>query len=126
MLIHDGVRPFVSEKQIDDCINSALKYKATIPAISAFDTLKKADSDGFITKTIDRENVYYAQTPQAFDYSIIREAHDFAARNEITGTDDASKIKKTGVKVKIIPGSKSNIKITDRDDLILAELITKL
>jgi 2-C-methyl-D-erythritol 4-phosphate cytidylyltransferase len=121
VVIHDGVRPFVTGKQIDACINGANEYNACILGIPAVDTLKEVNSSGFIRKTIRREAIWLAQTPQAFKYSIIKRAHEHARENGYQGTDDASLVEKLNVDVRIIKGSNRNIKITTKDDLSLAK-----
>ncbi len=123
VLIHDGVRPFVSSELISACIDGALKNGTCIPAIPAFDTLKQTDDSGYIKKTLDRKRIWLAQTPQAFKYGIIKTAHDIAYRDGFIGTDDASLLERLNIPVKIIAGSRLNIKITDPEDLALAEAI---
>jgi 2-C-methyl-D-erythritol 4-phosphate cytidylyltransferase len=123
ILIHDGVRPFVSSELISDCIAGAAEFGACIPGISAFDTLKQVTEAGYIEKTLDRQKIWLAQTPQAFRYDLIRNAHDIAKADGIIGTDDASLIERLGQSVKIIPGSRLNIKITSPEDLLLAKAI---
>ena len=123
ILIHDGVRPFVTNIQIRDLIDCARKNGACILGISAFDTLKKVDQLGCICRTLDRSGVYLAQTPQAFQYSLIKKAHDMARSRNFLGTDDASLVEQIGHKVFVIQGSRNNIKITTTEDLAFAEAI---
>lgn len=123
VLIHDGVRPFVSSELISACIAGAAESGACIPGISAFDTLKQVSESGFIEKTPDRQKIRLAQTPQAFCYDLIRNAHDTARLEGVIGTDDASLAERLGHKVKLIPGSRLNIKITSPEDLMLAKAI---
>ncbi len=126
VLIHDGVRPFVTTLQIQRIIFAAQKTGAAILAIPATDTLKETGSDGFIKKSLPRDNIFYAQTPQGFDYELILSAHEAAAGEGFLGTDDASLLERTGRAVSIVPGSSSNIKLTAPSDLILAEAILEL
>ncbi len=123
VVIHDGVRPFVTNEQIIKTIDKAAQYGSCILAVSAFDTIKKVKSDCFIEKTIDRKNLYIAQTPQSFQYHIIKNAHEEARELGFLGTDDASLLEWLGFNVKIATGSQLNIKITTPEDLILAEAI---
>ena len=123
VVIHDGVRPFVRSGQIEACINAAKETDGAILGISAFDTLKNVNNEDVIEETLDRKTVWLAQTPQAFKYALIRKAHEDAKSNGFTGTDDASLVERIGGNVKIINGSRHNIKITTRDDLLLAEAI---
>lgn len=120
VVIHDGVRPFVSHEQIAACITGAKEYGACILAIHADDTLKQVDRSGFICNTLERDDILLAQTPQAFQYDLIIKAHENARREGFTGTDDASLVERLGGNIRIIYGSKQNIKITNREDLVFA------
>jgi 2-C-methyl-D-erythritol 4-phosphate cytidylyltransferase len=124
--IHDGVRPFLSSDILSACISGAKNFGACIPGIKAFDTLKQTTGSGIIDKTIEREMIWLAQTPQVFEYNLIRKAHEKARQNNYYGTDDASLVERLGKKVKIIKGSSLNIKITSREDLQLAEAIIQV
>ncbi|WP_435547763.1 IspD/TarI family cytidylyltransferase [Desulfobacterium sp. N47] len=126
VVIHDGVRPFVSSDLIGECIRQALLHKACILGWPASDTIKVSDDTGYIKKTLSRDLLWSAQTPQAFDYRLIKKAHDTARKQGYTGTDDAQLVEMTGEKVKIIQGSKNNIKITTKEDFILAQAILNL
>lgn len=121
VVVHDGVRPFVSSDLIGECVREALLHKACVPGLPVSDTLKFADDTGYIEKTLSRDSVWLAQTPQAFDYRLIKKAHDIARKEGFTGTDDAELVERIGERVKIIKGSKNNIKITTKEDLILAQ-----
>ena len=123
VLIHDGVRPFVTHKHIEACIDGARKSDACILGIPAYDTLKRVTASGFIEKTLARETVWLAQTPQAFKYFLIEKVHANAKKYGYTGTDDASLAERLGVNIKIINGSRSNIKITTREDLNFSKSI---
>ena len=125
VVIHDGVRPFIRSEQLTECIKCATDYDACIFGIPAYDTLKRVNSSGFIENTIERNIIWLAQTPQAFKYNLIRRAHENALRAGIKGTDDAMLVEQLGIKVKIIKGSRCNVKITTREDLLLARAIVK-
>jgi 2-C-methyl-D-erythritol 4-phosphate cytidylyltransferase len=120
VVIHDGVRPFVTDYHIRACIEGAVISGASILAIPLSDTLKLSDSDGNIKKTIDREMMWAAQTPQVFQFNLIKRAHELAFRNGVIATDDSFLVEVLGGSVKIIPGSRKNIKITTREDIVLA------
>jgi 2-C-methyl-D-erythritol 4-phosphate cytidylyltransferase len=122
-VIHDGVRPFVRPDQIAACIEGARQFGACILGIPVFDTLKQVNDAGFINETIKRDTVWLAQTPQAFQYSLIRNAHENARQKGYWGTDDASLVEYLGKNVKVIAGDRCNIKITTREDLLLARAI---
>lgn len=116
ILIHDGVRPFVSEKIIKDSIISAKKYGACVVAVPSKDTVKIC-KEGLVVSTPERKNVFLAQTPQAFKYSLIIKAYKKAFKENYFSTDDSALVEKLGKKVKIVLGDYKNIKITIRDDL---------
>ncbi|MFW6334644.1 MAG: 2-C-methyl-D-erythritol 4-phosphate cytidylyltransferase, partial [Desulfosalsimonas sp.] len=126
VLIHDGVRPFVSQDLITACIEEAEKCGACIAAVPAFDTLKKADCENFITGTVPRDCIWLAQTPQAFSMRIIREAFESAVADGFYATDEASLVERVGGKVRIVEGSRMNMKITSRGDLEIAEHLFKI
>jgi 2-C-methyl-D-erythritol 4-phosphate cytidylyltransferase len=120
VVVHDGVRPLLTRENLETCINEAKISGACIVGIPAYDTLKRVNSAGTIIETLERDSVWLAQTPQAFRYDIIRKAHENARQQGYGGTDDASLVERLGVAVKIINGSRSNIKITSKEDLELA------
>ncbi|MBU1712995.1 MAG: 2-C-methyl-D-erythritol 4-phosphate cytidylyltransferase, partial [Proteobacteria bacterium] len=120
VVIHDGVRPFVSPDQIEECVKQAVLHGACILGLPASDTLKIINGSGYIEKTMKRDAVWLAQTPQAFNYALIKKAHDCARKDGFTGTDDASLVERVGGKVKVINGSINNIKITTPEDLAIA------
>lgn len=125
VLIHDGARPFIEEDTILACTQAALEFKACCAAVPVKDTIKTASEDGFIKQTLNRSELWSVQTPQAFKYNVIMEAHKRAAEECFIGTDDAVLVEKTGIKVKLVKGSYNNIKITTHEDLIFAESIAK-
>ncbi|MEA3436084.1 MAG: 2-C-methyl-D-erythritol 4-phosphate cytidylyltransferase [Thermodesulfobacteriota bacterium] len=121
VVIHDGVRPFINIEMLELCISGAREVGACILGIPVQDTVKQVEDSGHIIKTLERDTLWLAQTPQAFQYDIIRKAHENAGLKGYAGTDDAFLVEKMGKHVKIIKGSKNNIKITIREDLRLAE-----
>jgi 2-C-methyl-D-erythritol 4-phosphate cytidylyltransferase len=123
--IHDGVRPFVTKAMIEDTIHSAARYGAVVLAMPVKDTIKVSNPDGTVLKTLDRESLWQIQTPQTFRVSVIKEAYYRAAEDGFVGTDDASLVERLGVKVHILPGSYTNIKITTPEDLFLANRFLK-
>lgn len=126
VLIHDGVRPFVSYNLISSCIENALIYKACIPVIDVVDTIKEVSSEGMVVKTFNRKKLRAAQTPQAFDFKLIRECYERAVTDGVEFTDDASIVEHYGYKVKAIEGLAKNIKITRPLDLKIAEIIASI
>jgi len=126
IMIHDGVRPFVTRAMIEDSIHSAERFGAVILAMPVKDTIKMSNADGTVLKTLDRESLWQTQTPQTFKAEIIREAYAKAAQDGFWGTDDSSLVERLGVKVHILPGSYTNIKITTPEDLMLARVFLKI
>lgn len=124
VLVHDAVRPFVTEEIISEVVAAARKYGAAIAGVPAVDTVKQVErtSEGaLITATLPRERVVLAQTPQAFRYDVLKKAFDEAAADGFTGTDEASLVERSGHEVAVVMGSPRNIKITTPADLKLAE-----
>ena len=125
VVIHDGVRPFVDEGIFTQCIETAQTTGACISGIPVSDTVKQVTASAVIEKTLDRETLWLAQTPQVFRYGIIRRAHERARETGDRGTDDALLVERMGHDIKIIPGSRFNMKITTPEDLRMAEAMVK-
>jgi 2-C-methyl-D-erythritol 4-phosphate cytidylyltransferase len=123
VVVHDGVRPFVQTDQLAACIDGAREFGACILGVPAYDTLKQVDASGRIIKTLKRDDIWLAQTPQAFRYNLIKKAHEQAQLEGYAATDDASIIERLGKTVTIIGGSRNNIKITSREDLKISECL---
>ncbi len=121
--VHDGVRPLVAPELISLCIRCAAQFGACIPGIPADETIKKADSENWVAETVDRKGLWMVQTPQVFRYDLLHRAHLCALRDGCSGTDDATLVERTGHRVRIIPGSKINIKITTASDLQIAKAL---
>ncbi len=121
--VHDAVRPLVTPEEISRCLALAGEHGACILAAPAADTLKRADAEGRIRETLDRTHVWLAQTPQAFRYTLLLDAHERARREGFIATDDAALAERLGLPVYITPGSARNLKITTPADLALAEAI---
>jgi 2-C-methyl-D-erythritol 4-phosphate cytidylyltransferase len=126
VVIHDGVRPFITPDQVSACIQEAAVHDACILGVPVTDTLKSVSAAGTISQTLDRRHIWQAQTPQAFRYALILEAHARARREGIGATDDASLLEEMGKPVRIIPGHRNNIKITTPEDLLLAEALMSI
>ncbi len=126
VVVHDGVRPLISPKIIEDCLQGAFEYKACIVGLAAKETIKQVNRDGFVLKTLNRNVIWMAQTPQAFQCDLLRKAHKQAKAENYLGTDDSSLVERLGVKIKVIPGTPYNIKITTPEDLLLAQKILAL
>ena len=125
VVIHDGVRPFISEELVDEAITKASRARAVTVGVPVKDTVKSVDRDGIVVSTLDRNHLWLTQTPQAFERDVIKKAYEAAYRDNYYGTDDASLVERIGVKVMMIRGSYDNIKITTKDDIMLAEIFTR-
>jgi len=123
LLIHDAVRPFVSNKIISNVIQAVKEYEAAIPAVAPKDTIKISDDDGFFINTLDRNILFAVQTPQGFKTKIIIEAFQKAYADKFYGTDDSSLVERLGKKVKIVEGVYGNIKITTKEDFEYASYL---
>ena len=120
VLVHDGARPFVDEPMIDRAIRAALESDAATAAVPVKDTIKVANPDMTVNETPPRDSLWAAQTPQAFAYDLILEAHSRISRD---ATDDAAMVEAIGHPVKLFMGSYDNIKVTTPEDLPIAEAI---
>jgi 2-C-methyl-D-erythritol 4-phosphate cytidylyltransferase len=125
VVIHDGVRPFISEELVHTAVLEASRSQAVTVGVPVKDTVKSIDRHGVVVETLNRQHLWLTQTPQAFTRDIIRKAYEVAYRDNYYGTDDASLVERMGVKVMMIRGSYDNIKITTEDDIMLAEILTR-
>ena len=126
--IHDGARPFISQKILDDARSSVEQYRACVAGMPVKDTIKIADQDGFAVQTPQRNFVWQVQTPQVFEYSVVRQAYDslLAMEDMPAVTDDAMVVETmTDVSVKMFAASYENIKITTPEDLEIAEIFVR-
>ena len=126
VLVHDGARPFIGPDSIMDSINAAEKYGAACVAVPVKDTVKEADSGGFVRTTLDRSALWSVQTPQAFKYELLAKAYENARETGFTGTDDAVLVERLGYRIRLVTGNYFNIKITTKEDLVLAEAIARI
>ena len=122
VVIHDGARPLVTKDLIERGLEAAKETGAAIAAVPVTDTIKIADGNRIVHQTPPRQNLWAVQTPQVFRFDIIARAYE-QTKGEVT--DDASLVEKLGYKVKLYMGSYDNIKITNPDDLALAEALQK-
>ena len=125
VLIHDSVRPFITEEIILRTIEETKLHGAVAMAIPLTDTIKQGDGEGFVKKTLNRDELWSIQTPQGFKYSLIQKAYSQAYEDGFYGTDDASLVERIEHPVKMVEGSPENIKITTPEDLIIAEAILR-
>lgn len=126
VLIHDAARPLVGTATIDRVIASVRTGSCAIAALPVVDTLKEVNADGYVTRTIDRERLWRAQTPQGFPRRVIVDAHRHAKAKHISVTDDAALCEHLGIPVAVIRGSERAMKLTDDADFARAEAFVAL
>ncbi|MBU3853516.1 MAG: 2-C-methyl-D-erythritol 4-phosphate cytidylyltransferase [Candidatus Paraprevotella stercoravium] len=120
--VHDGVRPFVSPRVIQECFEAATRWRAVVPVLDMVDSVRQLSEDGS-SMAVDRSCLKLVQTPQTFRADILKNAY----RQEFTErfTDDASVVEASGVSVALVSGNRENIKITTPFDLKIAEVLLK-
>ena len=118
VLIHDGARPMISQAIIQNAIETVKLKKALTVMTKTIDTIKEVDETGKILRTIDRTRLYNTQTPQAFEYNLIKEVHEKLKGQNFT--DDAGMVEHLGIDVYMIDGDYKNIKITTQNDIAIA------
>ncbi len=122
VVVHDAARPLVERDVIDGVIAAARGGSGAIAAIPLGDTLKEADADGrVVRRTVPRDHLWRAQTPQAFPRELLTAAHRAAAADGVAGTDDAALVERLGAEVRLVRDSPRNLKVTTTEDLELAE-----
>ena len=121
--IHDGARPLTQSADIDRTVLLAQKERAAMLASKCTDSIKRV-RDGYIIGTLERDSLYLAQTPQVFQYDLIMEAHAKAPADAVI-TDDSSVVELLGFKVRVVEPTKPNLKITVKEDMLLAEALLK-
>ena len=126
VLIHDGVRPFLSRELIKRSIKAALRHGASLAAVPVKPTVKFAEEKGFfVVRTLRRDLLWEAQTPQTFKRELITKAYRKAKSRRVKATDDAALVERLGRKVRLVTGSYDNIKITTKEDLELARVLLR-
>ena len=124
VLIHDGVRPFVTIELIEKLIKAKEQYRAVIAGLPVKETVKELDGQGMVLQSVQRSNLWLIQTPQIFQYEDLMRAHQQALDSGWEeATDDAFLVEKMGIPVKIIKGEENNIKITTPQDLNIARFL---
>lgn len=120
--VHDGARPLVSWQVIDRVVRAANTYGAAAPAIPVKDTIKVVQGR-LVKETPDRSSLMAVQTPQVFDFDLLRGALRKAEEDGAQVTDDCSAVERTGMRIKIVEGDERNLKVTTPMDLKIAELL---
>lgn len=121
VLVHDAARPLVTPQLIEATIRAAKQAKAAIAAVPVVPTIKQGKG-GWVVKTLDRSTLWAVQTPQVFERKLLEEAH---RRANGAATDDAALVEAIGKKVRLVPGSDRNLKVTTPEDLLIAEALIK-
>lgn len=124
VLVHDAARPFIDRSVISELVRTAAEKGAAIAAVKAKDTVKLAEN-GMVLETLNRENLWMVQTPQAFRYAVLKEASDSAVRDGFLGTDESMLAERAGYPVHIVEGSYDNVKMTTQEDLAVGEILLK-
>jgi 2-C-methyl-D-erythritol 4-phosphate cytidylyltransferase len=127
VLVHDAARPFVERRVIDAVIAHARAGEGAVAAVRVSDTVKEAAADdpSRVARTVPRDGLWRAQTPQGFPRPVLERAHREAGAGHAAATDDAALVERLGVPVRLVPDSPRNLKITTADDLALAELLAR-
>jgi 2-C-methyl-D-erythritol 4-phosphate cytidylyltransferase len=125
VLVHDAARPFVAQETVERVIEAASKGVSAVPAVQVADTLKRVEAGtGRVRETVDRRDLWRAQTPQAFPRAVLEDAYRRADRNA-PATDDAVLVEAAGYPVEIVPDTNSNLKVTTPEDFALAESLVR-
>jgi 2-C-methyl-D-erythritol 4-phosphate cytidylyltransferase len=125
-VIHDAARPLVTDATIDAVISEARRGHGAVAALPVVDTLKEVDATGRILRTVEREGLWRAQTPQAFPLRVIEHAYIEARRAGVTATDDAALVERLGLEVVVVRGSERAMKVTEEADFARAERLSSL
>ena len=123
VLIHDGARPFVDEDIINRSLDEVKVFKSIVVGVPVKDTIKVVNNNNNVVDTPNRSTLWSVQTPQTFDYNIIKRAYEDAFDNNFYGTDDAMLVERIGYTIKMIYGSYNNIKVTTPEDIIIGTQI---
>jgi 2-C-methyl-D-erythritol 4-phosphate cytidylyltransferase len=123
--VHDGARPLVSPEDINRCVAAAAEHRAAALARRVTETIKRSDTDDFSAEGVSRENLWFMETPQIFDISLLREAYQTVVYRGLTITDEVSAIDAIGLRVKFVESRHPNPKITTPADLALAEALLR-
>ncbi len=126
VVIHDAARPLVTDETIDHVIRVAREGECAVAALPVVDTLKEVDGGGRVIRTVARDNLWRAQTPQAFPRQIIERAHTEAKHAKVTATDDAALCERLGIPVFVVRGSERARKVTEESDFELVTLLANL
>lgn len=121
--VHDGARPLVRPEAIDRCVASAAERGAAALARPVTETLKRADAEGLSRESVDRELLWFMETPQCFQLPLLLQAYDAVTRSNLTVTDEVSALEAIGIPTLLVDARYPNLKITHPSDLFLAEAL---
>ena len=124
VVVHDAARPLVSPELIAATVQAARRFQAAIAAVPVVPTIKKAQR-GWVTGTLNRNHLWVVQTPQVFRRDILEEAHEKGRARGLSATDDSALVEALGRRVRIVPGSSRNIKVTTPEDLVIAKALLR-
>jgi 2-C-methyl-D-erythritol 4-phosphate cytidylyltransferase len=125
VVVHDGVRPFVTGVLLHDTLVQAALHGAAVAAVPLKDTLKRVSAAGEVETTVPRDGLWRVQTPQAFQRHLLQSAFSQAWQRGIVATDEAGLLEACGQRVRVVPGLESNVKVTTPDDLPLCESLLR-
>lgn len=126
VLVHDAARPLVGDTTIDRVVQSVRDGNCTIAALPVVDTLKEVDESGMVVRTVERDRLWRAQTPQGFPREVIVRVHRDARANHVNATDDAGLCERLGIPVRVVRGSERAMKVTEENDFARAEALFTL
>ena len=123
VVVHDGARPFLSQKLLEDVLEVGKVEDAAIAGVPVKDTIKQVDANGLVKETLERDLLWIIQTPQVFRKELLLKCYKRAFDDKLQGTDDASIVEAYGYPVKIVMGDYRNVKITTKEDLEYVEYL---
>jgi len=124
VLVHDAARPLVGDETIDRVIAAVRAGTSAIAALPVVDTLKEVNDDGLVARTVDRERLWRAQTPQGFSRGVIVDVHRRARADRVSATDDAALCERYGIPVRVVRGSERALKVTDAADFARVDALS--
>ena len=126
VVVHDAARPFVTMDVVDGVIAEARAGRGAVAALPVTDTLKEVDPEGRVVRTIARDRLWRAQTPQAFPRQMIEQAYGEARRTRTYTTDCAALCEQQGFEIVVVRGSERAVKVTEEADFALVEAMTRV
>ncbi len=121
--VHDGARPLVASDDIDRCVAAACEHRSAALARRVTETLKRSDANDYTTGAVDRERLWFMETPQVFEIRLLRDAYSAVTAQGLHVTDEVSALEGIGIPVKLVEAIRPNLKITTAADLALAEAL---